>query len=238
MENVHYHPANSRGTANHGWLNSFFSFSFANYYNPKRMGFGVLRVINDDVIDPSMGFDTHPHRDMEIISVPIYGALAHKDTMGNATVIRKGEVQAMSAGTGVFHSEFNASDKEAANFLQIWVLPEKQGTKPNYSQKEFSEENRKGEFQLIVSPDGRKDSVIIGQQAYFSLIDLSEGQEAVYEKYRKENGVYFFFIEGTGEVSGTSFERRDGVGFEDGDNFLLKPTKNSEVLVMEVPLTL
>ncbi|MCR9205254.1 MAG: pirin family protein [Halobacteriovoraceae bacterium] len=237
MQKLHYHSAESRGKANHGWLNSFHSFSFANYYDPKRMGFGTLRVINDDVIDPATGFGTHPHNDMEIISIPIHGALKHKDTMGNETIIRKGEVQAMSAGTGIFHSEYNASEVEKANFLQIWILPEKKGTKPNYSQKEFSSENRKGKLQLVVSPDGREGSVVVGQKAFFSLADLEKGSEITYEKYNKENGVYFFIIEGKGTVAGEEFKRRDGLGIENEDSFHIKTEQNSEILVMEVPLT-
>lgn len=237
MQKLHYHSADSRGKASHGWLNSFHSFSFANYYDPKRMGFGVLRVINDDVIDPAMGFGTHPHADMEIISIPIYGALKHKDTMGNETIIRKGEVQTMSAGTGIFHSEYNASDSEKANFLQIWILPQAKGAEPSYSQKEFSPEERKGKFQLVVSPDGREGSAVIGQKAFFSLVEIEKGDEVVYEKYLKENGIYFFIIEGEGTIEDKAFHKRDGLGVEEGDRLKIKAEQKSEVLIMEVPLT-
>ena len=230
------HKSNSRGSANHGWLKSQHSFSFANYYNPERMGFGTLRVINDDVVAPSMGFGTHPHRDMEIISIPLSGALRHKDTMGNDFVIRKGEVQAMSAGTGIAHSEYNNSSTEETNFLQIWVIPEKQGTTPSYSQKAFDPNERQGEFQLVVSPDGRKDSVKIGQQAYFSLIDLKDKEDATYEKYNAQNGVYLFIIEGSLEIENYQLNRRDGLEFKGDSPLNLKAMGNAEVLIMEVPL--
>jgi len=176
------HKADTRGIANHGWLNSHHTFSFASYFNPERMGFGTLRVINDDVVAPSMGFGTHPHQNMEIISLPLRGALKHKDTMGNSHVIKKGEVQAMSAGTGVSHSEYNNSKTEDVNFLQIWVMPKKLNIAPNYSQKEFSAEQRKNKFQLVVSPDGRENTVSINQDAFFSLSDLKEGKTIEYKE--------------------------------------------------------
>jgi quercetin 2,3-dioxygenase len=192
LMNTILHKADSRGKAYHGWLESNFSFSFANYYNPKRMGFGALRVINDDIIAPSMGFGTHPHRDMEIISVPIYGSLRHKDTLGNEYAIKKGEIQTMSAGYGIYHSEYNNSDKEDANFLQIWVLPKKLGIQPTYSQKQFEENQRKNKFQLIVSPDGRENSASINQDAFFSLSQLEKGKTLEYKNYLpKKWGISF-----------------------------------------------
>jgi redox-sensitive bicupin YhaK (pirin superfamily) len=166
METV-LHKSNTRGVADHGWLNSYHSFSFANYYNPERMGFGALRVINDDTVAPSMGFGTHPHRDMEIISIPLSGELKHKDTIGNDFVIKPGEVQTMSAGTGIMHSEYNNSEKDDVNFLQIWVMPKQNGIAPAYSQKDFNSEERENAFQLVVSPDGRNNSATINQDAFF-----------------------------------------------------------------------
>lgn len=228
--------ASSRGYANHGWLKSYHSFSFANYYNPERMGFGVLRVINDDVVAPSRGFGTHPHRDMEIISIPLKGALRHKDTMGNETVIKRGEVQAMSAGTGIAHSEYNNSDTEETNFLQIWVIPEKQGTTPKYSQREFDASKRKDNFQLVVSPDGRNNSVEIGQKAFFSMIDMSIGSKQTYEKYNSSNGVYVFVIEGALEIGEHHLSKRDSLEISSEGTLELKATSDAEVLIMEVPL--
>ncbi|MDD0851691.1 pirin family protein [Halobacteriovorax sp. GB3] len=230
------HKANTRGHAEIDWLKSDHTFSFSSYYDPDRMNFGTLRVINDDIIAPSMGFGTHPHRNMEIISVPIRGALKHKDTMNNEYVIRKGEIQTMSAGRGVAHSEFNASASEEANFLQIWVLPKKMEVEPSYSQKEFDPKGMKNNFQLIVSPDGRDNSAAINQDAYFSQVTLDEGKKLTYQKYEKDNGVYFFVIKGDVEVDGVSLKDRDGLGIEDIDNIEVKSSKEAEILVMEVPM--
>jgi len=231
-----YHEANTRGAAHHGWLNSQHTFSFANYYDPDRMGFGVLRVINDDVVAPSMGFGTHPHKNMEIISVPLKGSLKHKDTMGNDFVIRKGEVQAMSAGTGVAHSEYNNSHNEEVNFLQIWVMPKKNNIAPAYSQKEFSETERRNKLQLIVSPDGRDHSVKINQDAFFSLTEIESGVQLEYEKYLKGNGLYIFVLEGSLKVGDKVLNKRDGLGIESFEQISLNALKKTEVLLMEVPL--
>lgn len=230
------HKANTRGVADHGWLNSHHSFSFANYHNPERMGFGALRVINDDIVSPTKGFGTHPHQNMEIISVPLKGSLKHKDTMGNEHVIKKGEVQAMSAGTGLQHSEYNNSAEEDVNFLQIWVMPKKKNIKPNYSQKEFLESDRRNKVQLVVSPDGRDNSVEINQDAYFSLARLDKEKQLSYSKYNKENGVYFFVLDGSLKINGESLAKRDGLGVENTDEFEITSELNSEVLIMEVPM--
>lgn len=230
------HQSQTRGHADHGWLKSHHSFSFANYFNPERMGFGLLRVINDDIIAPSRGFGTHPHQNMEIISVPIYGELKHKDTMGNEYVIRKGEIQAMSAGSGVAHSEFNNSLTEHANFLQIWVLPKEKNINPRYSQKEFDEKRKKNQFQLIVSPSGEKGSVAINQDAYFSLTGLDQGHKLVYSKYKQENGVYFFVIKGNPRVADQELRERDGLGVTHLDQIEISALEDSEILIMEVPM--
>lgn len=230
------HKADTRGVANHGWLSSHHTFSFANYYNPERMGFGTLRVINDDIVAPSRGFGTHPHENMEIISVPLSGCLRHKDTMGNEHVIKADEVQAMSAGTGLQHSEYNHSQNEAVNFLQIWVYPKRKNIKPNYSQKEFLEENRMNKIQLVVSPDGRDNTVEINQDAFFSRTQIGVGNELTYSKYLKDNGVYFLILEGDIEVNGKSLSTKDGLGVMDADDLKLVAKSKAEVLIMEVPL--
>lgn len=234
--NAVLHKANTRGVAHHGWLNSHHTFSFANYYNPKRMGFGALRVINDDIVAPSHGFGTHPHKNMEIISVPLKGTLKHEDTMGNKHVIKKGEIQAMSAGTGLYHSEYNNSPKEDVNFLQIWILPKKINIKPNYSQKEFNESARVNNFQLIVSPDGRDNTVEVNQDAYFTLVKLDGKKELQYSKYQKENGVYFFVIDGNLKVNGEALSKRDGLGLENVDDIKMATNSKSEILIIEVPM--
>ena len=230
------HTSDSRGLANHGWLKSRHTFSFANYYNPERMGFGALRVINDDSVDPGMGFGTHPHRDMEIISIPLEGALAHKDSQGNSSIIRKGEVQIMSAGTGILHSEQNASSTEAVKFLQIWVLPEKLGVKPRCEQKAFDPSARKNKFSLVVSPDGREGSVSINQQAFFSLADLDGSQELTYKKHLASNLLYVFILKGEVSLNGQTFSTRDGIGLEDFNELKIEAREDAEILLMEVPL--
>lgn len=230
------HPSESRGIAEHGWLHSRHTFSFADYYNPERMGFGALRVINDDSVDAAMGFGRHPHRDMEIISIPLEGSLSHQDSEGNSSIIRKGEVQIMSAGTGIFHSEMNASTDDAVKFLQIWVLPKKMGIKPRYEQKNFEHENRKNKLATVVSPDGREGSITINQDAFFSLTDLDADKDVTYTRKLDGNGVYVFVLNGEIEIDGQKFGRRDGIGIKDFESINLKALKNSEVLLMEVPV--
>lgn len=229
------HAAESRGNANHGWLKSRHTFSFADYYNPERMGFGALRVINDDSVDAGMGFGTHPHSDMEIISIPLEGTLAHKDTEGNSQLIRKGEVQIMSAGTGIAHSEINASQTDGVKFLQIWVLPKKKGIKPRYEQKAFDIKGRENKLQTVVSPDGRDGSVTINQDAFFSLTDIKSGMNVEYTRKLSGNGVYVFVLSGEIEIDGKNFKARDGIAIPEFDSIKLNALANSEVLLMEVP---
>lgn len=233
---MNVHHAATRGFADHGWLKSHHTFSFADYYNPERMGFGVLRVINDDSVAGAMGFGTHPHRDMEIISIPLEGALAHKDSTGTSSIIRKGEVQIMSAGTGILHSEYNANQDEAVKFLQIWVIPEKMGIKPRYEQKAFSVDDRKNKFQLVVSPDGRDGSVSINQNAFFSLSDLDSHQEIIYTKKSHRNGVYVMLLKGKISVNGEVLNARDGMSLEVFHELSIKALESSELLIMEVPV--
>ncbi len=229
-----FHPASSRGSADHGWLRSHHTFSFADYHDPKRMGFGALRVINDDEIAPGMGFSTHPHRDMEIVTVPLSGALRHQDSTGRTEVIHKGEVQIMSAGTGIRHSEMNASTTEPASLLQIWVLPEKMGIEPRYEQREFPEAGRKNRIQTIVSPNRQDHSLWINQQAYFSLLNLDKGKEISYSLQGSENGVYVFLISGSVEVAGHQLSARDGIGILGSPQ--LRANEQSELLFIEVPV--
>jgi len=229
------HLSESRGTADHGWLKSRHTFSFADYYNPERMGFGVLRVINDDSVDAGQGFGTHGHRDMEIISIPLEGTLAHKDSEGNSGLIKKGEVQIMSAGTGIHHSEMNASATEPVKFLQIWVLPKLKGIKPRYEQKNFKPDDRLNKISTIVSPDGREGSVSINQDAFFSLTDLQRGKSVSYQRHLNGNGVYIFVIKGEVTIGDKIFKTRDGVGIPSFESLEFKALSDSEVLFMEIP---
>ncbi len=231
-----FHDSASRGFADHGWLQSHHTFSFASYYNPERMNFGALRVLNDDTIAPSSGFGTHPHANMEIVSIPLSGAVRHKDSMGHEHVIRAGEVQVMSAGTGITHSEYNASDTESAQFLQIWILPEKQNTKPSYGQKEFAAADRQNRWQILVSPDGRDGSLVIGQNAFFVRTDLTAAQTLEYQPLAQATAVYCFVIAGALEIGGTRLTTRDGCGWLPATSLALTAVQPSQVLLMEVAL--
>ncbi len=231
------HKANERGHANHGWLDSYHSFSFASFNDPKKVNFGVLRVLNDDTVSGSMGFGTHPHDNMEIISIPLSGDLEHKDSMGNAAIIKKGEVQIMSAGTGIYHSEKNKNHGEVVKFLQIWVFPKLRNIKPRYDQKAFLAENRRNKFQTVVSPLGSEDGGVgINQDAWFSLGNLENNTELSYEIKGKGNGVYAFVLEGEIEINGQKLGRRDGLGISETDTLQIKATSNAEVLLMDLPM--
>jgi redox-sensitive bicupin YhaK (pirin superfamily) len=200
------------------------------------MGFGQLRVINDDTVQPGRGFGTHPHENMEIVSIPLSGELRHQDSMGNAQHIKAGEVQIMSAGTGITHSEYNASDSEAVTFLQIWVLPKDMNIEPRYDQKLFTVEERQGRFQVIVSPEQNDGSIWINQDAWFSLGEFSPGEASAYNVNRPGNGVYFFVIEGSASVAGKKLERRDGLGVEEVSDVEISVIDHSQLLVIEVPM--
>ena len=229
------HKAASRGYADHGWLKSYHTFSFASYQNSERMNFGMLRVLNDDVVQPEMGFGTHPHRNMEIISIPISGALSHTDSIGNKRSIEVGEVQVMSAGTGLKHSEFNDSKIDAVNFLQLWIIPEIQNITPYYNQKIFEALKRKNKFQVLVSPKDRQvgGSLPINQQGYISMIDLDKGFEIAYDL---RNGAYFFLIEGEVLIEDETLEKRDAIGIIEKDKVYIKANKSSKLLVIDVPM--
>jgi len=202
------------------------------------MGFGALRVINDDIVEPSMGFGTHPHENMEIISIPITGGLRHQDSMGNVQHINAGEVQIMSAGTGITHSEYNGSDVDPVNFLQIWVLPKKQDIEPRYDQQLFSCDDRKNELQEVVSPDngGNSDAIWINQDAWFFQGDFDAGYTGTYSIKRPGNGAYFFLVDGAATIAGTHLGRRDGIGIEDADSIDFAATEDCQLLIMDVPM--
>ena len=231
-----YHENESRGLADHGWLKSRHTFSFANYHNSERMNFGLLRVLNDDIVTPSMGFGTHPHDNMEIISIPLSGSLRHQDSMDNKHIISTGEVQIMSAGSGITHSEYNNSPSEDVNFLQIWVLPKERDINPRYDQKIFDAVDRRNRFQLIVAPETSEETIWINQNAWFSLADIEAEQQVNYEKNDKKNGVYFFVIEGSANIEGYDVKQRDGLGVIDGETYPVFAQIKTQLLAIEVPL--
>ncbi|MCC4214283.1 pirin family protein [Leeuwenhoekiella parthenopeia] len=233
-----FHQADTRGDANHGWLHSKHSFSFANYYNPERMNFGVLRVLNDDKVSGGMGFGTHPHQNMEIISIPLSGDLEHKDSMGNTTVIKEGDIQVMSAGTGVQHSEYNKNKDEEVRFLQIWVIPNQQNVEPRYDQITLNKADRKNKLQQVLSPNKEDDGVWIYQDAWFNMVDLDAGKAVTYDFNKKDNGLYIFVLEGSVTAAEQKLGRRDGLGVYDTASVELTAAENASVLLMEVPMRL
>jgi quercetin 2,3-dioxygenase len=234
--NTILHKAGTRGHAKHGWLDSHHSFSFAHYYDPARMNFGALRVLNDDIVDGGQGFGTHPHDNMEIISIPLSGDLEHKDSMGNKTVIRQNDVQIMSAGTGIYHSEYNKNADKKVNFLQIWVFPKEENIKPRYDQKTFKPEDRINKLQNIVSPEKNDAGVLINQDAWFHLGTFKKGFETVYDLKVASNGVYVFVIEGDVTVNGQKLNKRDGFGLWNTEKIALTAETDAEVLVIDVPM--
>lgn len=231
-----YHAANSRGDANHGWLKSKHTFSFASYHNPERMGFGALRVINDDFVIGGEGFGKHSHRDMEIISIPLSGKLAHGDNIGNQGVIETGEIQVMSAGTGITHSEMNGDANEPVKFLQIWVIPNKASVEPRYQQVRIDEQMKANEFNQVLSPNPDDAGVWIHQDAWFHMGHFDKGVTQTYQLKEANNGVYVFVIEGKVTINGNVLETRNGLGISDTKNFTMDANENARVLLMEVPL--
>jgi hypothetical protein len=230
------HRSGCRGHANHGWLKTWHSFSFAGYYNPDRMHFGALRVLNDDIIEAGMGFGTHPHDNMEIITIVLDGELEHRDSMGNGSVIKPGEVQVMSAGTGIKHSEFNHSSENEASLLQIWVFPDQKNVEPRYGQSKFQEDEMNGKWRTVVSPDGVDNSLWIHQQAWFSMGNFSEGNTADYQLKKADNLVYLFVISGEVEAGSETLNQRDALCFEQIDGEIqLKIKKDSKLLLIEIP---
>ncbi len=239
MKKQIFHQANSRGEANHGWLKSFHSFSFANYYNPERMNFGVLRVLNDDTVSGGMGFGKHPHDNMEIISIPLEGDLEHQDSMNNTTIIRKGDIQVMSAGTGVYHSEYNKNKDETVKFLQIWVFPNKKNVSPRYDQISLNIEERKNRLQQILSPNADDEGVWIHQDAWFHLGNFDKGQNVHYQMKKEGNGLYAFILKGSFVIDEQEMALRDGLGITGTDKInILAKEDDAEILLMEVPMSL
>lgn len=232
------HKAATRGHANHGWLNSYHTFSFAGYYDPARIHFGALRVLNDDTVAAGMGFGTHPHDNMEIISIPLSGDLKHKDSMGNETIIRNGDIQVMSAGTGISHSEMNANKNQEVKFLQIWVFPNKQNVTPRYDQITLDETKLKNHLQQVLSPDANDDGVWIHQNAWFSMGQLDKGFNTTYTLKNKTNGVYAFVIEGDVTINGQVLNKRDGLGISETDTISISADSDTRLLLMEVPMQL
>jgi redox-sensitive bicupin YhaK (pirin superfamily) len=237
MSKTVLHKADTRGHANHGWLDSKHTFSFANYYDPERVHFGALRVLNDDTIEGGMGFGKHPHDNMEIISIPLEGVLEHKDSMDNVSVIEYGDIQVMSAGTGIFHSEYNKNKNQKGKFLQIWVMPNKKNVTPRYDQITLNIADRHNKLQQILSPSPDDEGVWIYQNAWFHLGQFDKGVSADYTIKAKGNGVYAFILSGDVSINGQTLNTRDGFGIWDIDKITIKADTDAEFLLMEVPMT-
>jgi redox-sensitive bicupin YhaK (pirin superfamily) len=231
------HKAATRGHANHGWLNSYHTFSFAGYHNETRNHFGVLRVLNDDTVAAGMGFGKHPHDNMEIISIPLSGDLHHQDSTGRDKIIQQGDVQIMSAGTGIAHSEMNANKDKEVKFLQIWVFPKIKNITPRYDQKTFKPEDRVNQLTTVVAPDNA-DAVWINQDAWFTLGNLKQNFETTYQLHQTQNSVYAFVIKGDVTINGISINERDGLGITDIETLNIKVDNDAELLLMEIPMHL
>lgn len=231
-------PKSERGTADHGWLQANFSFSFGHFYNPDMVQFGMLRVLNDDTIGAGMGFGTHPHDNMEIITIPLEGGLTHRDSMGNQETVRFGEVQVMSAGTGIQHSEMNASQTERAKTLQLWIFPDKQNVEPRYGQKGFDLEANRNKLVNVVSPQDRNDgnALWIYQQTYLHLGVFDAGQTFTYNVKIPGNGLYLFLIEGELEINGIAINERDAFGIIEFESFEIQTKAPAKILTIEVPM--
>ena len=236
MASFVYYPSDSRGSAHFGWLDSFHSFSFGHYYNPNRMGFGALRVLNDDRVAPGMGFGKHPHHNMEIVSIPLSGILKHHDSMGNETIIRPGEVQIMSAGTGVEHSEYNHSLNEEVRFLQIWVIPNEENITPRYDQIALSEQSLKNQLYTFMGPASSNLPLSIHQDAWFSMGILNAGKTEEYSLHAKGNGVFLFRLEGSASVNSFHLSRRDALEISEATSFEITAQTESKLLAIEVPM--
>ncbi len=235
--NTILHKADTRGDANHGWLQSKHSFSFANYHNPERMHFGVLRVLNDDIVAPGMGFGTHAHQNMEIISIPMEGDLEHKDSMGNTTVIKSGDIQVLSAGAGITHSEYNKNKDKKVKFLQIWVFPKKKDVTPRYDQITLDVKDRKNQFQQVLSPNPEDSGVWVHQDAWFNMTNLDKGKSLNYTLQNPErNGVYAFVLNGDATINNQPLNKRDGFGIWNTATVDIKADTDTEILLMEIPM--
>lgn len=237
MESTVFYQANTRGHANHGWLNAHHTFSFAGYHNPQRMHFGVIRVLNDDIVAGGMGFGTHPHDNMEIITIPLKGDLAHKDSMGNEEVIRNGDIQVMSAGTGISHSEYNANKDKAVNLFQIWLFPNKRNVTPRYDQMTLNIADRHNKLQQILSPNSDDEGVWIHQDAWFSMGTFDKDFATEYALKRAENGVFAMVVKGDFTINGQEMHARDGFGVWNVDAIsIIANSDDAEILLMDVPM--
>ena len=237
MSNTILHKAGTRGHANHGWLDSHHTFSFGSYYNPERMAFGVLRVLNDDSVKGGMGFGTHPHDNMEIISIPLEGDLQHKDSMGNTAIIKQGDIQAMSAGTGIYHSEQNSNKDETVKFLQIWIFPNKKNVTPRYDQVTLNVADRHNKLKQVLSPDPDDAGVWIHQDAWFHMGNLDKGVAVKYDLKKERNGVYAFILKGDVTINGQQLNTRDGFGLSAIKELDITANSDAEILLMEVPMS-
>lgn len=229
------HKAETRGKVSFGWLKSNHSFSFGHYHNPERMSFGMLRVLNDDIVEGGAGFPAHPHNNMEIVSIPLAGSLAHKDSTGTEKAINTGEVQIMSAGSGITHSEYNHSKTDEVNFLQVWVIPKERNIDPRYDQKFFSSEERKNSSQTVVAPNDEK-ALWINQDAWFSLADIDQDKNVNYLLKKEGNGVYVFVIDGNIEIGGNLLGKRDAIGVSETDSIDISAKEDAKLLLIEVPM--
>ncbi|MTI31839.1 pirin family protein [Xanthovirga aplysinae] len=225
-----------RGNANYGWLDTKHTFSFSNYYDPEKIHFGALRVFNDDIVAPGMGFGTHPHDNMEIISIPLKGSLAHKDSTGQEDVIAVNEVQVMSAGTGLTHSEYNHSKTKEVNFLQIWIFPKEKNIAPRYGQKRFDPEKQKGRFQNLISPSASEETLSIHQDAWFYRAHFEKESQISYSLNKKGNGIFLFVLEGNTEIEGETLKKRDAIGLSEVDQIELSTSADTQLLLIEVPM--
>ena len=236
MKHFILHKASSRGHADHGWLNAYHSFSFASWYNPERIQFGMLRVLNDDTVAAGMGFGTHPHDNMEIITIPLEGDLAHKDSMGNAATIKTGDVQVMSAGTGIQHSEFNPNADQHTKLFQIWLFPKYRNVEPRYQQITLNSTKQKNDFAQILSPNEEDEGVWIHQDAWFYLSDFDKDFSKKLALKKEGNGFYIMNIEGKIEVNGEKLEKRDAIGIWETNELEIKANSDSRFLIMEIPM--
>ncbi len=234
--NIELVKSETRGTADHGWLQSRFSFSFAEYYNPERMGFGLLRVLNDDIIAPGKGFGFHPHNNMEIISIPLKGSLEHRDSMNNSSIIQPGDIQIMSAGSGIVHSEFNPSSDEPGNFLQIWIQPKIRNINPRYQQLNFDCEHYDDNLLTVVSPDGSHSALFINQDAYIAIGKYKSERKETYSIQKNGNGVFLFVVDGKVDINGIIAGKRDALQITDCGSFEFMVAENSCLVIIEIPM--
>jgi len=232
-----FYPESERGHNDIGWLKANFSFSFASYYNPEKMNFGALRVLNDDIIAAGRGFESHPHDNMEIITIPLKGGLQHKDSMGNAGVVNAGEVQVMSAGTGIYHSEYNASHKEEANTLQIWLFPKERNIQPRYDQMSFKDRFKLNELTTLISPEKSENTLWINQDATFSMGEFEAGQTINYDIKTKGNGAYVFVLDGAAKINSQVLNKKDALGVYDTSSLTIITEEPSRFLIIDVPMS-